>query len=59
MILKTLKKYIGSLRFFFALLVTAIFILIIPKDQYTWGLYLASVGAWMGFETVRKSGITE
>ena len=57
--IKLIKKHIGSLRLFFALLVTAIFLFVIPKDQYTWGLYLASVGAWMGFETFRKSDITQ
>lgn len=57
MLTKVIRKVLGGLRLFFACLVTIIFVWGIPKDQFTWGLYLTAIGIWMKFEKDNKTEV--
>ena len=47
---------IGGKRWLAYIITTLIFILIIPKDHFTFATYVAFVMAWASLETKRRGG---
>jgi len=55
MIIKLIRKILGSTRFFMIFMITAIYIFLIPKDQFTFAIYTANMISWLYSEHQRKA----
>ena len=57
MIAQLIRKYIGSVRLFMALLITVLFWALAPKTDITVPAYFVNMIAWVISETQRQTQI--